>query len=175
MIGLKRGTVKLTPHNPKWLSIFEKEKQALFRILGDLVVDIQHIGSTSIPGIQAKPIIDISVGIKSMKDSRKFIPLLESIGYEYRPDFGGPTIQLLFVRGPEEKRTHYLHLMKHNGSIWKNDLTFRDFLRKDKKRAKQYSELKQDLAAKYADNRATYTASKADFIHQTIKLATNKP
>ena len=73
MIGLKRGTVKLLPHNPKWSEVFEKENKILVRALNGLVVDIQHIGSTSIPGIPAKPIIDISIGIKSMKNSRDFI------------------------------------------------------------------------------------------------------
>lgn len=171
MIGLKRGTVKLLPHNPKWSEAFEKERKLLTKALDGMVVDIQHIGSTSIPGIPAKPIIDISVAIRSMKNSRDFIKIFEDLGYEYRPDFGGPNIQLLFVKGPEEKRTHYIHLMKYNGSIWRNDLAFRDFLRKNGKRAKQYASLKKELASKFANDRTTYTASKADFIHETIKIA----
>src|SRR5258708_935131 len=122
MIGLKRGIVRLLPHNPTWILIFEKEKQFLLSKLGDLIIDIQHIGSTAIPGIPAKPIIDISIGIKSMKNSKSFIKLFKKLGYEYRPDFGGPNIQLLFVKGPETLRTHYLHLMKYAGAIWKNDL-----------------------------------------------------
>lgn len=174
MIGLKRGTVKLLPHNPKWSGVFEKERKKLSKALNDLVIDIQHIGSTSIPGIPAKPIIDISIGIKSMENSKNFIKIFEDLGYEYRPDFGGPTIQLLFVKGPEEKRTHYVHLMKYNGSIWKNDLAFRDYLRKNKKRAEQYASLKKELVKKFTDNRATYTASKTKFIHETIRMSKHK-
>lgn len=171
MIGLKRGTVKLLPHNPKWSDLFEREKKILLNALDGLVVDIQHIGSTSIPGIPAKPIIDISIGIKSMKNSRDFIKIFEDLGYEYRPDFGGPNIQLLFVKGPEEKRTHYIHLMKYNGGIWKNDLIFRDFLRRNKARAEEYAELKKELAKKFANDRTNYTASKGNFVHETIKMA----
>jgi len=173
MIGLKRGTVKLLPHNPKWTEAFEKEKEVLSKALNGLVVDIQHIGSTSIPGIPAKPIIDISIGIKTMKNSKDFIKIFEDIGYEYRPDFGGPTIQLLFVKGPEEKRTHYIHLMKYNGSIWINDLAFRDYLRKNKDRAEQYANLKKKLAANFANDRTKYTASKANFILETVRIAKN--
>lgn len=171
MIGLKRGTVKLLPHNPKWADLFETEKKILLKALDGLVVDIQHIGSTSIPGIPAKPIIDISIGIKSMRNSKSFIKIFEDLGYEYRPEFGGPNIQLLFVKGPEEKRTHYIHLMKYNGSIWKNDLAFRDFLRGNKARAKEYAKLKEELAKKFVDDRTSYTSSKGNFIHETIKMA----
>lgn len=173
MIGLKRGTVKLLPHNPIWLQLFEEEKARLLQALGDKIIDIQHIGSTSIPGIVAKPIIDISVGIKSMKNSHQFIPLLEALGYEYRPNFGGPNIQLMFVKGEEKSRTHYLHLMKYNGQIWQDDILFREFLRRNPKRAKEYANLKQELAKQFADDRTRYTASKADFIKETLKIAKN--
>ncbi len=171
MIGLKRGIVRLTTYNSKWAQIFEKERKFLKRKLGNGIIDIQHIGSTSIPGMPAKPIIDISISIKSMKNSRDFIKLFEDLGYEYRPDFGGPNIQLLFVKGSESKRTHYIHLMKYQGSIWKNDLLFRDYLRKNKQKAQEYAVLKKDLAKKYSNDRVNYTTSKADFIQSVIKLA----
>lgn len=174
MIGLKRNRVKLSPYNPAWIVLFETEKSRLLQSLGNRVIDIQHIGSTSIPGIVAKPIIDISIGIKSMKNSRDFIPLLETLGYEYRPNFGGPNIQLLFVKGEEESRTHYLHLMKYNGEIWKDDLMFRDFLRENPKRAKEYAQLKQTLAKQFAEDRTKYTASKANFISETLKMASEE-
>jgi GrpB-like predicted nucleotidyltransferase (UPF0157 family) len=172
MLGLKQGTVKLAPYNSKWPEAFEQEKRVLQKALNGLVLDIQHIGSRSIPGLKAKPIIDISVGIRSMKDSKKLIPLLESIGYECRADFpGGPNIQLFFAKGPGEKRTHYLHLMKFEGRIWNHDLLFRGYLRENKKRAMEYLELKSKLADKYSQDRTTYTANKAKFIKETLRLA----
>ncbi|MBI2514611.1 GrpB family protein [Candidatus Wolfebacteria bacterium] len=171
MIGLKRGIVKLLPHNKKWKLLFENEEKKIEKKLGDLVIDIQHIGSTSIPGIPAKPIIDISMGVRVMKDAKKLIKPLEKLGYELRREFGRPNIQTLFVKGPESKRTHYLHVMKYNGALWKNDLRFRDYLRKHPVRAKQYAELKNKLAGKHANDRGTYTKSKAKFILETIKKA----
>ena len=171
MIGLKRGTVKLLPHNKKWKLLFEKEKRLFQKQLGGLAVDIQHIGSTSIPGIPAKPIIDVSIGVRVMKDAAKLVKPLQKLGYELRREFGGPHVQTLFVKGPESKRTHYLHVMKHRGTLWKNDLLFRDYLRKNPARAKQYTELKKKLAGKHADDRGTYTRRKAKFILETIKLA----
>lgn len=100
MIGLKRGTVKLMPHNKVWFSIFEKEKKHLKKKLGNLAIDIQHIGSTSIPGIPAKPIIDIAVGVRSLKDVKKFPKSLKSLGYKLRKK-GSTPHNILFVKGPE--------------------------------------------------------------------------
>lgn len=171
MIGLKRGTVKLAPHNKKWVELFEKEKKILQKKLGDSVVDIQHIGSTAIPGIPAKPIIDISLGIHVMKDAKELIKPLKELGYELRPEFGGPNIQRLFVKGPESKRTHYLHVMKFKGSIWNKDLLFRDYLRKYREQAKQYADLKRKLAKNFVDDRGRYTTAKAKFIHDILKQA----
>ena len=170
MIGLKRGTVKLLPHNKKWKKLFAKEKAALENKLNGLVVDIQHIGSTSIFGIPAKPIIDMSLGLRKLRDAKKLIKPLATLGYEWRKGVSGPN-QQLFVKGPEEKRTHYLHVMRYNGGVWRHDILFRDYLRKDPPRAKDYAVLKEKLAAQYADNRGTYTKKKAEFILETIKIA----
>ena len=170
-VGLKRGTVKLVPHDRRWKALFERERQRLLASLKGSVIDIQHIGSTSIPGTPAKPIIDISMGIRSMKDSKKFVKRMRTLGYEWRPKFGGERIQLLFVKGKESNRTHYLHLMKYGGSLWRNDLFFGDYLRTHKNRATKYAALKRRLANRHADDRATYTKRKARFILDTIKLA----
>lgn len=171
MIGLKRGTVRLLQYTSKWSKAFENEKKMLSKALNGSVIDIQHIGSTAIPGMIAKPIIDISIGTKSMANSKKLIPILQLLGYEYISEFGGPKIHLFFAKGSDENRTHYIHLMKYNGRIWRNDLLFRDYLRKNKERAQQYVKLKKTLAAKFADDRTIYTSSKAEFIHKTIKMA----
>lgn len=171
MVGLKRGTVRLVPYDFHWKKEFKEERKILKKVLGDKAVDIQHVGSTSIPGMRAKPIIDISVGVKSMRGSENLIPLFEAVGYEYRPNFGGADIQLLFVRGEEKNRTHYIHVMKYKGSIWNNDLLFRDFLKTHKDWAEKYSLLKENLANKFANDRGKYTASKAEFIHKIIELA----
>ena len=173
MIGLKRGIVKLLPHDKKWKTLYEREQAVLKNKLNSLVVDIQHIGSTSIFGIPAKPIIDVSLGLRKLKDAKKLIKPLATLGYEWRKGVSGPN-QWLFVKGPEEKRTHYLHVMCYNGGIWKHDILFRDYLQKNPSRAKQYRMLKEKLATKYANDRGTYTKNKAEFILETIKIAKRK-
>jgi len=176
MIGLKRGTVKLVPHNSKWAELFEEEKYLLKKTFGDTILAIEHIGSTAIPGIPAKPIIDINIGVKSLEVARDMKEKFEKLGYEHRPFVPGKTKddlkwQELYVKGPEEKRTHYVHVTVFGGSYWKNDLLFRDFLRKNSERAKQYAKLKEQLAEKYADNRAIYTENKEQFINETLEMA----
>lgn len=171
MIGLRRGTVKLKPYNPRWAIAFRTEERRLRRALGKLVVDIQHIGSTAISGMAAKPIIDISVGVRTMGDAGRCIQPLRKLGYEWRRDFGGPHVQLLFVKGPEQKRTHYLHLMKYDGALWENDIFFRNYLRRHKRQAKAYANLKRRLAARFSSDRPSYTSAKAKFILGVIKKA----
>lgn len=173
MIGLKRGTVKLLPHDKKWKTLFEKERATLENKLNGLVIDIQHIGSTSIFGISAKPIIDMSLGIQKLKGAKKLIKPLTILGYKWRKGASDHN-QWLFVKGLEEKRTHYLHVMRHNGGVWKHDILFRDYLQKNPSRAKQYMMLKEKLATQYANERETYTKSKAKFILETIKMAKKK-
>lgn len=113
------------------------------------------------------------LGFRKLKDAKKLIKPLATLGYEWRKGVSGPN-QWLFVKGPEEKRTHYLHVMRHNGGVWKHDILFRDYLRKNPSRAKQYMMLKEKLATQYANERGAYTKSKAKFILETIKMAKKK-
>ena len=170
-IGLKRGLVKLARHNASWEKLFEKEKNNLKKILGKFAVKIEHIGSTAIPHISAKPVIDISVGVGSMKNTKLYIKILEKSGYFYRPKFGHINYHLVFAKGDEIKRTHYIHLVKYNGVIWKRDLAFRDYLRNHPYRRKQYEQLKKNLANKYPNDRREYTLNKTRFILKTIEIA----
>lgn len=170
VIGLRRRTVKLSPHNKKWGALFEKEKELLIRRLDGLVTDIQHIGSTAIPGISAKPIIDMALGLSTLSDARKLIKPLTDLRYTWRKT-AGSSRRWLFVKGPEEQRTHYLHVMRYNGDTWKRDVLFRDYLRANPAYAERYEKLKTALARKYGDNRGMYTKSKASFIRTTIELA----
>ncbi|MDP2860788.1 MAG: GrpB family protein [bacterium] len=176
MIGLKRGTVKLVPHNPKWSELFEQEKQLLKNTFGDIIIAIEHIGSTAIPGIPTKPIIDMDIGVESLEVARNMKEKFEKLGYEHRPFVPGhikeeSKWQELYVKGPEAKRTHHAHITVYGNSHWKNDLLFRDYLRKNSARAKQYAELKQELAEKYADDRETYTKNKEQLINDTLETA----
>lgn len=172
MIGLKRGRVQLVPYNPKWKENFAKEKKHLQKALGDLVISIEHVGSTAVPGVFAKPVIDIAIIVKSIKSPDNLIEIFEDLGYEYTKD-NNVSGRLFFTKGPENKRTHYIHVVKLKGKEWKNLILFRDYLLKSKVVARQYNELKNKLAKSYALDRKSYTSGKDKFIKNVIKKAQN--
>lgn len=169
MIGLKRGVVKIAPYCKEWAKLFEKEKKRLEKALGNKVVDIQHVGSTSIPDMSAKPVIDINVGIKMMKNSGKFIKLFKSLGYKYNPKFGSERAHMVFIKGNQVSRTHHLHLMRYNGDIWKKHLSFRKYLREHRGDAKKYEHLKKSLQKKFTNDIHNYIVNKAEFIESIAK------
>lgn len=176
MIGLKRGTVKLFPYNPIWIQLFEEERRLLEDTFGGTIVSIEHVGSTSIPGIPAKPIIDINIGVESLDAVRDMKGGFEQIGYEYRPFVPGQTFedlrdQELYVKGPETCRTHYIHVAVYGSDFWNRTLLFRDYLRQNHGRAQEYSELKTRLALEFADDRKNYSQGKEDFIRETLMFA----
>lgn len=176
MIGLKRGTVKLVPYNPKWRELFEKEKRLLKKTFGRTIIAIEHVGSTAIPGIPAKPIIDMNISVRSLEIARNMKKKFEKLGYEYRPFKPGHTKedlkeQELYVKGEEAKRTHHAHVTVYGSDYWNKDLLFRDYLRQNHVRAKQYADLKNKLAKRYANDRRMYTKNKEKFIDETIKIA----
>ena len=147
-IGLHSGTVELIAHHPKWAEYFSKEKQLLFKILGEKVLDIRHIGSTSIPGIRAKPILDILAGVKILADVEAFTQDLSKIGYEDKGNGGVPG-RRYFVKGTEAKRTHHLNFCEMNSLFWRSHLAFRDYLERHPEIAGEYSALKQGLADRF--------------------------
>lgn len=170
-LGLKRGTVRLIPHCRSWKKEFRNEKKLLAKQLDDFFIDIQHIGSTAIPSIKAKPIIDIGIGVKSLAEVSKYSKLLKPLGYRYREKASTKNRHLFFAKGPEHRRTHYVHITKYAGKQWKNDLFFRDYLISHPSTAKRYEKLKMTLANKYPENRKSYTKSKSLFIRQILKYS----
>lgn len=167
MLGLKRGIVRLLPHHDHWSILFENEKQVLTGTFSESIISIEHVGSTSIPNIPAKPIIDIMIGVKSLSVALGMKDDFETLGYVHRPS---PTnnIEVLYAKGSEAKRTHYVHVVVHDKCLWQNYLCFRDRLRCNAELAQEYAKLKQMLATKYPDNRGKYSSGKADFIQQVL-------
>ena len=170
MIGLKRGVVKLVPYTYKWKEEYVKEEKLLYSVIGKYALDIEHVGSTSIEGLDAKPIIDIAVAVESLDKLKSFKKLLEDIGYEYREN-ACTEDRIMFAKGSEDLRTHYLHIETLNGPIWKNHIYFRDYLRLHKEYIHQYSKLKRDLAEKFEDDRYLYTKEKNKFISMILEKA----
>ncbi len=170
MIGLKRGVVKLSKYNPKWKTLFEEESALIFSVAEDFIVDVEHIGSTAIPGIVSKPIIDILAAINSLSNIVKIIVPLKTLGYIYRGEQGIPD-RHLFVKVGEDYRTHHLHVVEKEHSEWPKHILFRDYLRKHPQDAQEYSKLKQTLLKKYELDREKYTESKSDFIRRILEKA----
>lgn len=173
-IGLKRGTVKLVPHNPQWEKLFKDEERRIKEGFHDWVlkyhIKIEHIGSTAISKIDAKPIIDILIGVRSLEDTSWTQGPLEQLGYTFVPK-ASTRDKLFFALGNDAKRTHYVHVVKYRGDRWKNDLIFRDYLRSHPDIAKKYNKLKRELSKKYSENRELYTRSKEPFIELVLDKA----
>ncbi len=168
MIGLQRSTVKLAPYSSQWPILFKTEKQLLKQLLGELALDIQHIGSTAVPNLSAKPIIDIEVYVSDAQSIASSVPILVQAGYEYFGDKGGNGDHF-FAKGSDICRTHYLHMQVAGNPQWQDDLKFRDCLRTDETVRVEYEMLKQKLASTNAQDRKSYTEAKSDFIRQVLR------
>lgn len=172
-IGLEQGKVKLFPHSPAWKLIFEEERKILQNLCGDHVLAIHHIGSTSCPGLSAKPIIDILVVLHQFSDMAVLHKKMREAGYEYREN-GSTELRTLFVKGSEDKRTHHIHFTEHQSEEWQKAFAFWDYLRTHPEEVRAYENLKKELAAQYPEEREKYSKGKADFIKEIIHKALGK-
>lgn len=167
-LGLHRGTVVLQPHDPYWPILAEECVEQLKALLGPVAIDIQHVGSTAIKTISAKPILDIVIGVAALEDIQKHIPVLAQHNIIYRgQDQPG---QLLFVKGDFEQdtRTHHIHVVLYGSADWENYLNFRDYLNQVPEKAAAYDARKAHLARQYPQNRGAYTAGKAELVNQIL-------
>lgn len=177
LIRVLKEPVEITSYDPGWPQSFEREKLHLRSCLPkSLVRRIEHFGSTAVPGLWAKPIIDILVEVTSLAEARRrIVPLLEEQGYEYfwRPSFGDdvPPYYAWFIKRDQQgNRTHHLHMLESHYKQWES-LLFRDYLIAHPDVAGEYADLKIRLLAGYKDDRAGYTQAKGDFIRRVTKLA----
>lgn len=161
MLGVALGKVMLADANAGWAGLYELEAARLAAAIGPFIVDMQHFGSTSIPGIKAKPIIDILIGVERFDDGDKVVAPMVALGYDY---VGIDMVPNDHLFGLGVVRTHLVHVVTFGGHHWVRNLRFRDSLRADPALAAAYENLKVDLAARYPDDRAAYTAAKAEFI-----------
>lgn len=170
MLGLDRKSVRLVPHRKEWKALFEREKKLLHAALGDYALAIEHIGSTAIAGIFAKPIIDILVGVGDLSEVEKYLSPLEQIGYEYRGE-AGIAGRRYFRKGISAVSTHHLSIAETGGEIWRRHILFRDYLRANAEAAQRYDELKKNLATKFRDRREDYTNAKTGFVEEILAKA----
>jgi GrpB-like predicted nucleotidyltransferase (UPF0157 family) len=148
--------------------MFAREEARLRAALGGLVAAVEHVGSTAVCGISAKPVIDIAAAVLEIADAGKCVAPLEGLGYEYRGEHGIPG-RHYFTRG--DPRTHHLHVVELGGEVWRDHLLFRNHLRRHPRVAREYDELKKRLAEEYPEDRGAYTEGKAAFIRSVLEAA----
>ncbi|MBG9812075.1 glutamate-rich protein GrpB [Bacillus endophyticus] len=162
--------VVIEKYTSNWASSFQKEKKLLKDIMSDTVISIEHIGSTSVKGLGAKPILDIIVGVCNLEEVDCFIEPLNNIGYEHVFHKEFPN-RRFFRKGVWRAGTHHLHIYKYESEEWNSNILFRDYLRKHPDVRDQYNQLKIELARKYSFDRVGYTEAKAPFITDVIQKA----
>jgi GrpB-like predicted nucleotidyltransferase (UPF0157 family) len=161
--------VVVMPYDPEWPEMFERERAMILVALADLDVDIEHVGSTAVPDLPAKPKIDILVGLRTWDDLETAVDALLGIGYGRERQLAKPE-HLSLRRGRPHHTTHRVHLVVRNGEHWRDVLAFRDALRGDADLAARYGRLKQELARRHADDvtHKAYMSGKAPFIEAVV-------
>ncbi len=165
--------IAITSYDPEWPLQFEEEAALLWNVLpAPLCLRIEHFGSTAVPGLDAKPILDLLVGVESAEEAKRdAVPIMSHLGYAYWDD--NPNMdRLFFVRGlpPNGPRTHHVHMIEADSPLWER-LLFRDHLRADPDEAARYVALKRDLAARFAEDREAYTDGKTAYINGVMEKA----
>ena len=165
---LVADAVILVEYNPEWPAIFAREEARLREKLGAVAVRIDHVGSTAVPGLMAKAIIDIQVSVPRVADRDAYVGPLEELGYAYQPDPRFPTYP--FFRYPASgPRLHHLHVAEAGSGEEHEHLVFRDRLREDPVIASLYRDLKHELARRYFADRTGYSSSKGTFVQDVVR------
>jgi GrpB-like predicted nucleotidyltransferase (UPF0157 family) len=159
--------IRLSPYDPSWPARFEEERATLDDAIGGWVVGgIHHVGSTAVPGLEAKPIIDILAGVRDLEESRACFEPLADLNYVHAPYLAGK--MHWYCKPHPSRRTHHLHLIPVDSKRYRDELAFRNCLRENPQIAAEYLALKRDLARRFANDREAYTDAKADFVRRVL-------
>lgn len=168
--GLTDAAIELAPYDPRWPARFDEERVLLQRVLQAwLTGPIEHVGSTAVPGLVAKPIIDVMVPVATLAASRDAIPAAMTAGYVHHPYRAD--VMHWFCKPSPAHRTHHLHMVPIHSDVWKERLAFRDALRRDPAVAMAYAQLKAELADRFRHDREGYTEAKSSFIRSVLDTA----
>ena len=171
MIGQYKRDLSVVPYRSGWQQCFEQEADRLRNALGERAMQIEHIGSTSIPGMAAKPIIDITVAVASFAEATDLIPVVEALGYEYKP-LDVIAERMFFAKESDpEIRTHHLSVTELGSAFWHKHLAFRDYLRAHDELAGEYVQLKKQIAEDYARTQQLDREAKTEFVSGVLALA----
>src|SRR6478752_7671074 len=167
------GSIVVSEYDPNWPALFEQESIRIKKALGSYALAIEHMGSTAVPGLPSKPIIDLLVGVPSLEEAKKHcIGSIEELGYIYIPEYASwiPG-ELFFRKGPPGPWTHHVHLMEPSYSRWEERLVFRDYLCAHPEAARAYANIKRALATSSVDDIRVYTTGEHTFVKDTTEKA----
>ena len=169
-LGLEKSEVRLVPHDPRWVALGELECARVVELLGEIAVAVVHIGSTSVPDLEAKPILDIVAAVPDQTPIDEVVARLGSAGdYVYEGNMGDRGGGLLFVRGEGDVRTVHVHVVGCNSGAWDDYLRFRAHLVDDPEARRRYEFVKRVLAERFARDRPGYTLAKGAIIEELLK------
>lgn len=164
--------IALHPYEVTWPRAFEAERSRLLSLFPGDWVAIEHIGSTAVPGLQAKPVIDLLAGVRSIHDAERLAQPLCQVGYATSAAFNASlSDRKWFMRWANGHRTHHLHLVVHGGPVWQERIKFREALRSSPELAANYTALKTQLATAHPHDREAYTDGKAEFVSAVVRGA----
>lgn len=164
--------IEIVQYSTEWPVMYEEIKDRFYSSFGEKIAGIEHIGSTSVPGLAAKPIIDILLGVYKLTDAEEIIPNMEHLGYEYVFKYEDIMPERrYFVKWQDGRSIHHIHTVEINSAFWKRHLYFRDYLRLHDNVRDEYFELKKKLADIDWEDKMGYTDAKTDFIRKTEKAA----
>ena len=164
-MGLLNGTVKLENNYKLWKEMFNSEKLLLTKLFKDIDVNIEHVGSTSVEGLLAKPIIDIAIGINDLNDVNKIINQLQD---RYNIKNNKEIKEILLIKENNNETFYLIHILDINSDRYRNMIKFRDILINNEIIKKEYEKLKIELSKKYFNNREMYTKEKNEFIKKVL-------
>ncbi len=162
--------MEVVDYDPGWPDCFRQERDRLRSALPGLFADIQHIGSTAVPGLAAKPVVDMMASVENLDQALAAVADIEGLGYRYVPEAGLPG-RLFFKRDADARRSHHLQVVEHATLHTRSQLLLRDLLRRDPVARERYAELKRDLATRFAHDSRGYTAGKTPLLQDLVNEA----
>jgi GrpB-like predicted nucleotidyltransferase (UPF0157 family) len=162
--------IRVVEYDPAWVEAFQSEAARLSAVFGEMLLSIHHIGSTSVPGLPAKPVIDIMPVVRDINELEQFYPALIAIGYEPLGENGIPG-RRYFIKGGEDHRSHNVHTYQPDHPEVTTHLNFRNYLRAHPEVAREYATLKVALARQFSDDIFSYIEGKEVFIRDIIRKA----
>ena len=165
--GQRKESVRLMPYTPEWATTGELIKKELKEVFSGLVIEIHNIGSTAVPGLKARPIIDIAVAVRDFKEIPKFYTTLSELGYHHKAE--SDSENQIFLYSMKNRFNVYVHIVIHGKTLYNSYVAFCECLKKDAEVCKKYEELKESLASRHAFDRRAYSSGKSEFVRRVLR------